>query len=135
MNSLAPAGFVAIALKPRPVAIYLRGLAVNVARRASRVEISFLLVLTGRPIPCRPVMAIACVVVIVGGLVVLYIGTLFLFVGGHAGSFSSDAGRRAPQRVSRERRRSSGLAASAPAGLAAGRPSPGLPERFAAQAK
>jgi hypothetical protein len=72
--------FVAVTFESRPVAIYLSGVAVDVG--VAPVETSFLLVLTGRPSPRRPIMPTGLVVVIVGCLVMLYIEALFL-VGGH----------------------------------------------------
>jgi hypothetical protein len=76
--------FVAIALESRPVAIHLGGVADDVG--VAQVKISFLVVHTGAPGPRRPIMPLAFVVVIVGGLVVLYVETLVL-VGIHTASF------------------------------------------------
>jgi hypothetical protein len=70
--------FAAIAFKPPAIAIDLCSVAVD--HGVARVEIGPLFVLTGRPIPRRPIMPIAVVVVIVGCLVVP-------FIRGHAASF------------------------------------------------
>jgi hypothetical protein len=68
--------FVAVALKPRSVAIYLSGVTVDVG--VAPVKIGFLFIITGRPGPRRPIMPLAFVVVIVGCLVVLYVQALVL---------------------------------------------------------
>ena len=76
--------FVAVALKPRPVAIHLSRVAVNGG--VAPVELRFLFVITVRPAPRRTIVPTAFFVVFVRCLVVLYIGALFL-VRRHTASF------------------------------------------------